>query len=477
LAPPVLVTLPLWITSGNPVTPVEVVVAFLLFLIPWHFYRQWKKGRNEELPFFAMFVFMYWLYYALQLFWGSTTVSIAFYRVGRDVDPGKIREALFMSLLGVLSVGLGMKSGLGRFFIPKRVPELVIKPTRWNYVRGVLIVSSLLSIFEPSTLIFGEGARQPISIFLTLVPMLAFALLFRRYIQRASTPLDKLLIVGFIVTRSVLALSSGWLGSLAGVVIICGAVYTAERRRLPRLALVLVAILILFFQVGKEEFRRTYWTGQAKAGQIERVSFWINSSIERWGAALNDPSGEGLKETLTFTLSRVSLLAQTGDVIEQTPAVVPYQNGRLYSYMLYTWIPRVVWPDKPSMNEANQFYQVAYGVTEEENLDKISIAIGILTESYINFGWLGVVGIMFLVGAFIDFYRCFFFSSSAGMVLNSLGIVLLPQMLAIESQMAQYFGGFVQQVVLSLLVLLPAMRFSRTGSASTHSSRIVPAQA
>ena len=73
--------------------------------------------------------------------------------------------------------------------------------------------------------------------------------------------------------------------------------------------------------------------------------------------------------------------------------------------MVVTWIPRFLWPDKPSVNEANQFYQVAYGLTAEEELAGVSIAVGYLAESFINFGWFGVVGVMFTIGVFFDFYQ------------------------------------------------------------------------
>jgi hypothetical protein len=272
---------------------------------------------------------------------------------------------------------------------------------------------------------------------------------------------DKFLVAAFLLSRSVSSLSSGWLGSLASIIILCGAAYAAENRRVPRLALFAVIAVILFFQVGKQDFRQTYWTDQARAGQTERVTYWINTSLEKWGESLSDPSGNALRGNLSSILARVGLLAQTGDVLEQTPSIVPYQNGRLYSYLLYTWIPRAVWPDKPSMNEANQFYQVAYGITAEEDLDKVSIAIGFLTEGYMNFGWPGVVLIMFLVGVFLNLYRRLFFTKSAGLILSSLGIVLLPQMLGIESQMAQYVSGIVQQVVFSLLIMLPAIRWKQ----------------
>ena len=44
----------------------------------------------------------------------------------------------------------------------------------------------------------------------------------------------------------------------------------------------------------------------------------------------------------------------------------------------------VLWPDKPSVNEANRFYQVAYGVARKTISTWLRSGIGVLTEAYIN---------------------------------------------------------------------------------------------
>ncbi len=243
--------------------------------------------------------------------------------------------------------------------------------------------------------------------------------------------------------------------------IICAAAYLAERHRIPKLAIAAVLVFTLFFQVGKEDFRSVYWAQQTEASQLDRVFFWVSTSLEKWQSALADPSGDDLRGLLNKSVSRVSLLTQSANVLEQTPEVVPYQNGQLYSYLFISFIPRFVWPDKPSVSEANRFYQIAYGVTAEEDIETVSIGVGVLTEGFINFGWLGVIGIMFLLGIFFDFYQRAFLSKSSGVLMSSLGIALLPQMLGIESQMAAYLGGIVQQVIFSLMVLLPIIRWQK----------------
>ena len=458
---PVLVTALLWLTSRNSITVGQAITALALLFIPWLSYLHWCQRKNDYLPVFGMISFMYWVYYALALFWGDLTIQMARSAFGREAPPEQLTNALLMSLLGVSCLWLGMKTGIGRIFTPRRLTELVLDGSRRDYLRGVLIVSALLSMAEPSTYLLGPGGRQFIVLSISFIPLLSFAMLFRVYMRGEASRFDKALIFGFLLVRLVVGLSSGWLGSATSIIIICAVTFLAERRRIPRVAVVALVLLTLFFQVGKEEFRKVYWTDQTQASQFDRVSFWVNSSFESWNSALLDPSGDLMRDLLNQSVSRVSLLTQSANVLDQTPEVVPYQNGNLYKYLFITLIPRFVWPDKPSFNEANRFYQVAYGITAEEDLGNVSIGVGVLAEAFISFGWVGVIAIMFLLGVFFDFFQSSFLGRSSGLLMTSLGIASLPQMLGLEAQMATYLGGIVQQVSFSLIVMLPIIRWNQ----------------
>jgi len=362
-----------------------------------------------------------------------------------------------------------MHTRIGQFFVPRN-PKIGLAPSRLIYVRGVLAAGCLLNVYDLSPYILGEGGRQLTTIVVSFVPMLAFVLVFRNFLRRDSTHLDRILLAAFVLTRLFNGLSSGWLGVSMSLIIICGVVYVAERRRIPAVAVVLVVFFVLFFQVGKQDFRRTYWDERTQGvsqtptqgGRIERASFWVERSLAKWRQTFDDPNLETLRALLVPSLERISLLNQTANVIELTPSVVPYQYGWLYSYIGVTLIPRFAWPDKPSVNEANQFYQVAYGLTTEDKLDQTSIAAGTLTEGYINFSWPGALGIMFLLGIFFDFYQTTFLARRSGPLLQTMGIVLLPTLLAIEAQLAQYLGGIIQEVVVMLIVMLPAIKITRS---------------
>lgn len=468
---PVVVTMLLYLARLNDVTPVQLLLAFALLLLPWHEYRQWRRGGNRPaLPIFALLAFMYWLYYAVPLFLEDHVFATINESVGHELSSDTVTLALLMALIGVCALWLGMRLGIAKLMVPRTRLSLELTNSKLNYVRGVLIVGSLLSLSDTPAQLAGEGGRQLVGIMVSVIPILAFAILFRNFIRGQSSIADRILVMGFLIVRLVGGLSSGWLGVSASILAICGAIYLMEMRRIPRWALVFVVLFTLFFQVGKDDFRKEYWQGsgqgmveQEQGNRIERVTFWVQGSFAKWNEALSDSTGESFRRALNPSVSRISLLNQSANVIEQTPSVVPYQYGWLYSYMAITWIPRFVWPDKPSMSEANQYYQVAYGLTREEDLNKVAISAGIMTEGFMNFGWAGVVGIMFLAGIFFDFYQRTFLASTSGALMTAIGVILIPQFLAIESQMAQYVGGIVQQVVVTLIVMLPIISVRNSG--------------
>jgi len=461
---PLVATSLLYLARLNEVSVAQLLIAFALLLLPWQAYVSWRRGGRDALPVFAMLAFMYWLYYAVPLFLEDHVLSTIFEPVGHELTPDTITLALLMTLIGVCSLWLGMRSGIARVIVPRAQLSLELTQSKLNYVRVVLIIGSLLSLSDTPADLAGEGGRQFVGIMVSVIPILAFAILFRNFIRGQSNVWDKVLVFGFLIVRLMGGLSSGWLGVSASILAICGAIYLMEMRRVPRWALVFVVLFTLFFQVGKDDFRKTYWQGgeigaqQEQGGRVERVTFWVQNSFDKWNEALSDSSGDSFRKALNPSVSRISLLNQSANVVELTPSVIPYQYGLLYSYMAITWIPRFVWPDKPSMSEANQYYQVAYGLSTEDDLGRVSISVGLLTEGFMNFGWAGVVGIMFLVGIFFDFYQKTFLAKTSGALMTAIGVILLPQFLSVESQMAQYVGGIVQEVVVTLIVMLPIIR-------------------
>lgn len=64
---------------------------------------------------------------------------------------------------------------------------------------------------------------------------------------------------------------------------------------------------------------------------------------------------------------------------------------------------------------------------------------------------------MFALGVMFDVLQCTLLSPESGQLLTALGIALIPRLLTIESQMAQYIGGLMQTIVLVLFVFSPVL--------------------
>jgi hypothetical protein len=346
-------------------------------------------------------------------------------------------------------------------------------PVRWHYLRFALLATTFLRIALPIDTL-GGGGRQFLAIIETVVPSVTFVVLLRYYLRGTAIPIDKALLAGYASVALIVGISSGWLGSFVGLAIMATGVYIYERRKLPLVAIMIGIPIVLFLQPGKEKFRQQYWRAGASDSYVERFNFWIDSSWSEWEKALSSSDQEGSKNLANQTLGRLSLLEQTANVMEATPERVPYQHGRLYSYMLVTFVPRLFWPDKPSVNDSNRWYQVAYRLTDPRDLRGVSIATGYLTESYINFGWLGPPLVIFCIGIFLGLFDKIFLRPGSGLLLNSIGVVLLPQLLTVEAQLAQYIAGFGQQVAVAVITLAPMFDLHRNAAYREATSFFAP---
>jgi len=439
--------------SPYSITFAQGLLAYLLLAIPWAAYLTWRRGSRREVPLFALVASAHWIYFAQPLFWGDRSLTGV-----ADVAPDAlITETLAMALLGVVCLWLGMQSHLAPWRA-RTLPDLTDSPMSWPYLRALMLCGILIGFRTANASAFGEGGRQVVVTLQTMLPLTLFVFFFRKYLRGETAWIDRVLVFAFLASRVVIGLSSGWLGTVVWPGVICILVYVAEGRPIPMKTVALVLGCVLFLQVGKEAFRGVYWSGATEGTTSERVQFWIEQSASRWTDAIHGGDSAASGKLASQTLSRISLLTAAAHVLDWTPDTVPYQYGHTYSYVFVMLVPRFLWPEKPSMSQANQFYQVQYGLTREGDLESVSIAVGFLTEGYINFGWFGVAGVAFFVGLLLGILQATFLRSDSGLLFGSLGLALIPGFLTIESQLAQYLGGVVQQTGLTFLILLPVIR-------------------
>jgi hypothetical protein len=453
LAVPVCVTAILWATRTSDVTPAGVLFAFLLLLIPSGSFFSWRQQRRGGLPVFALIGFAYWVFFAVGYFWLDRTLDGRYGVTAFDNADG----ALWLAVVGVVCIGLGMQVPLPK---PARQLDIDNHTASWSYVQAILVLGTMASVFPTSAGVLGTQGRQIMSILLSTVPTVALLLVLQRYLEGRGTQLDRVLIWVCLPFRLLVHLASGWTGATVHLVLISAAMYLLIRRKVPWVVLALCVPAIMFLQVGKKDYRAAYWGEDAEGGIVDRAAFWVKTSASLWSGALGSGDRDSVHGLSTVTVERTSLLPQVAHVLDMTPSQVPFQNGVTYSYMAVALIPRFLWPDKPDINEANRYYQLTFGLSTANDVNGVNIGAGCLSEAYLNFGWPGVVVIMFGIGVVLGVYQRAFVAKDSSTVFLALGLALLPQVMVIESQMAVYLGGVIQTIVLTMAVFFPAVRIS-----------------
>lgn len=97
-------------------------------------------------------------------------------------------------------------------------------------------------------------------------------------------------------------------------------------------------------------------------------------------------------------------------VIEKTGTSTPFDMGKSYVHGFGTFVPRFLWENKPNSNIGNYFGRKYEIIGSEDYLTNISPSL--ITEMYMNFGVLGILGGMILLAILHIFIDKLFYNNT-----------------------------------------------------------------
>jgi hypothetical protein len=184
------------------------------------------------------------------------------------------------------------------------------------------------------------------------------------------------------------------------------------------------------------EFRRTVWFGTVELTPLERSLLMLKLlqiRAEQHGMIATAVNG------VAATGGRSAALDLFANVARRTPSEVPYWNGETYVSLVGSFVPRILWPTKPT-KELGQAFGHRYKLIYWRNAST-SINLPFLLEFFINFSTAGLVIGMFSVGVIYRFLDSIVNRPRQDTLISLFGLVLLLPLLLIESDFSLVFGG------------------------------------
>ena len=193
-----------------------------------------------------------------------------------------------------------------------------------------------------------------------------------------------------------LNIANGRLLGLLTTAFLVGLTYVAAKKRVPFVPLILLLGIFFVLQPVKGYYRELTWSRQNDMGAVEGILTFAELANDQYVGENAKP----LAANLNNAYSRIDHLQTASAIISATPDAVDFRRGATYLPLLTKWIPRAIWPDKPREDFGNAWAHSYRYVGPRDFTSSFNLPW--YPEMYMNFGWLGVVGVSAMVGLLLS---------------------------------------------------------------------------
>jgi len=192
----------------------------------------------------------------------------------------------------------------------------------------------------------------------------------------------------------------------------------------------------------RKEIRSTY------VGPLDRVALFLDLTVKQ----ADSDSGRFVENASRESKERTSYLGTLAFVINQTPRRIPYLEGETYRVMFWSFVPRIFAPDRPDQ-PLGQVFGHRYRLLSPKD-HQTSFNCAQIVEMYMNYGPLGVLGGMLLIGFYYRVLYVLFNHGHGGDGMVILASAALAGLLNIESDASNVLVGAFQAAAFCYGVLL-----------------------
>lgn len=354
----------------------------------------WCAGRVDGLPVFPLF--------ALTHIWTFALPLLLQYRpVARYAAEAQTHAALTaMTFLGVATAAwLWAVRGRARAL-----------PSYWGFAatgnNAMFLAGILLALAVQGVLRGGylpEAAGQFASMFNSIslsLTILCVTVLSHRLGQRQLRVGQRILFVALLASTLLVSATGLVLAPGLATIFVAVGVFTISRGRVPLVVLTVAFAIFSILHLGKWPMRQKYWGNRPRPVQPHEVpefyAAWFGHGLDRLPAVLAGEKMSGSRSS--SLLERGSLLQMLLLVQSKSPNEKPFLEGKTYAIIPELLVPRFLKQDKIRAHEGTYILSIYYGLQSRSATRATTIGFGLLSESYANFGQVGVLGLSLLVG-------------------------------------------------------------------------------
>jgi hypothetical protein len=421
----------------------------------------WCAGRVDGLPLFPLFAMTHAWTFGLPMIMQNRAVA------RYPMDAQAEAALTVMAFLGVSTVAWLWAVG-GRRIRP--LPSywgFAPHGNSWAFLAGLVLSLSIFVMIRNGTLHellqLQEASENFFSAFQSVamsVMVLCVTVLSYRAGQRELNGLELFgFITLFVLTLLVMGIGLILNSPLAAVLVAVG-VFTLSRGKIPVVALGAAFVVFSLLHVGKWPMRERYLARGLKPVPIEnmpgRYVEWFGYGIEGLPGAL---AGEKYSRKRHQTLvERGSLLQMLLLVQTKTPEYRDFLGGKTYAIIPELLVPRFINPKKLRAHQGTYILSLYYSLQDKKATLKTTIAFGLLSESYANFGHAGVLGLAVVLGVLYGLGSRWAMYAPVTSLRGLFALLLLASTVAVEHTAGVFVSTLFQGSVVLCALALVAMR-------------------
>jgi len=337
-----------------------------------------------------------------------------------SIRPADIVNGQIAALISLLLMLAGYAVPVGRV-----LRGVTLTPRRdWTYQATLMMAAFMIPlgwmIFLSS--VFGILPKRMGSGFLGMISNSTYfglALLMLAYLRYRSRGALWMMLLLIPPSMAFNFLTGSKTALLSPPAIVAVAYIVVKRRIAIRWIMAAIAAVILIYPIAEFQ-RRVILRGNTQgAAYALRKPVELVSRISRFVGS--QELGDYLMQGIQATSRRSDGLGILSVIVRDCPSRVPYQGGWTLAYIVLSYVPRVVWADKPDMT-IGIWVTSNFGSGPGVASHTAPTWIG---ELYFNFGWPGIVIGMLLMGIFMRALHELLYQSDAPIPAQILAIVVL----------------------------------------------------